>query len=265
MKTPSRRSRWIVRAALALLALGAGLGGLWATLHHTPRFYRELVEVPSEGRDRAADQFVKDSLQLRNDIANEPNWEAVFSDAEVNAWLAKDLLDQFADQLPSEVKDPRVAFDSDRVTIAFRLDQGPIRTVIWVVARPRIVGDNALSLTLEKVRAGALPIPPERVYRALDEGAGKSGLAVTWTKEAGLPVVTIKARGDSARDEVVLEQVQVRSGQIRLSGRSRRDLASTLGQPPSRPGASTDSKRAVQAPPADAAPPRSSTESPNDL
>src|SRR5206468_2359420 len=82
-------------------------------------------------------RFVAQSLQLRNDICNEPTWMAVFTDQEVNAWLAEDLVTEFADQLPPEVHEPRVMFELDRVTLAFELDQGPVRSVIWVVARRR--------------------------------------------------------------------------------------------------------------------------------
>ena len=46
------------------------------------------------------------------------------------------------------------------MTLAFKLDQGPVQSVIWVVARARVPEDNVLALTLEKIRAGALPSPP---------------------------------------------------------------------------------------------------------
>ncbi len=80
------------------------------------------------------------SLQLRNDICNEPSWEAVFTDQEVNAWLAEDLVTHFADQLPPEVYEPRVLFELDRITLAFLLKQGGVQSVITVVARPRVPG-----------------------------------------------------------------------------------------------------------------------------
>src|SRR5262249_22650077 len=161
-------------------------------------------------------------LQLRNDIHNEPTWEAVFSDQEVNAWLAGDLVTHFADQLPPEVHEPRVMFELDRITLAFELDQGPVRSVIWVVARPRVPEPNLLELTLEKIRAGVLPVPAEKVIDRIIEHVRGHGLDVDWKRVDRLPVVTIRYSPDSERDDVMLEQLQIREGQIRLEGRSNR-------------------------------------------
>ena len=182
--------------------------------------------MPRGGTSSAeAKSFVKQSLQLRNDIANEPTWEAVFTDGEVNAWLAEDLVTHFADQLPPEVHEPRVMFEADRVTLAFGLDQGPVRSVIWVVARPHVPEENVVSLTLEKIRAGALPVPPDRIIKTLTEQARKNGLDITWSKDGDLPVATVRYRADRSHNDVVLERIRIREGQIQLTGRSNRATA----------------------------------------
>ncbi len=108
-----------------LMLLLATPGGAWLSLTHQPRFYRAIVQVPRAEQEVKAKRFVAQSMQLRNDISNEPTWEAVFTDQEVNAWLAEDLVTHFADQLPPEVHEPRIVFEADRVTLAFQLDQGP--------------------------------------------------------------------------------------------------------------------------------------------
>ena len=71
-----------------------------------------MVRLPATSATVKAKRFVAQSLQLRNDICNEPTWEAVFTDQEVNAWLAEDLVTHFADQLPPEVHEPRVVFET---------------------------------------------------------------------------------------------------------------------------------------------------------
>lgn len=237
MPKPSRRWRIALWAGSGLLVLAAVPLGLWASLTHTPDFYRPLVELPRPDLQREAKAFVQQSLQLRNDIANEPTWEAVFNQNDVNAWLAEDLVKHFADQLPPEVHDPRILFESDRVTLAFGLDQGPVRSVIWVVARPSVPEDNVVSLTLEKIRAGALPVPADRIIEALTEQGRKNGLEIVWSKDGDLPVATVRYRAGRARDDVVLERIRIREGQIKLSGRSNRATASA----PTLPG-----RRALQ-------------------
>ncbi|APW59467.1 hypothetical protein [Paludisphaera borealis] len=198
--------------------------GAWLCLTYQPSYYRDMVRlgVPRDQLEVRAKRFVAQSLQLRNDICNEPTWEAVFSDQEVNAWLAEDLVMHFADQLPPEVHDPRVLFEMDRVILAFRLERSGVNSVITVVARPRIPEGNTIELTLEKIRAGILPVPADRVLDRITEIGQRHGVDVVWRKQEGFPVVQLHYTPNLNRDDVQLEDVEIRSGQIRLAGRSDR-------------------------------------------
>ncbi len=219
MRSPRRR--WIVMG-LVLAALVAAPTGLWVLLTHEPDFYRAASAIPPARRQAEARRLVAQGLQLRNDIVNEPKWEAVFSDEEVNAWLAEDLVTHFAEQIPSGVHEPRVVFEMDRVILAFQLDQGPVRSVVWVVARPRVTQPNTLALTIEKIRAGAVPIPAERLLDRITEKAQANGLEVRWEQDGDLPVAVLKYSPNLGRRDVVLEKLLVVNGQIRLAGRSSR-------------------------------------------
>ncbi len=222
MCTSTLRKRVTIAGLVASLAVIIP-GLAWLSLTHEPTFYRALVaNVPREQREAKAKHFVASSLQLRNDISNERDWQAVFTDQEVNAWLAEDLITHFADQIPPEVHEPRVAFGADRITLAFQLDQGPIRTVIWVVAQARIPEDNVLAITFEKIRAGVIPISVERLMGPIAERAREHGVDVRWTREDDMPVATFRFGPDHGRSDIVLERLSVRQGQIRLSGRSDR-------------------------------------------
>src|SRR5208283_4687849 len=117
---------------------------VWFSSTYQPSYYRAMVSLPHKQREIKAKHFVAQSLQLRNDICNEPSWEAVFTDQEVNAWLAEDLVTHFAEQLPPEVYEPRVLFELNRITLAFLLKQGGVQSVITVVARPRVPGGNTV-------------------------------------------------------------------------------------------------------------------------
>jgi hypothetical protein len=222
MRQPWKRVFTIGTTAAAVLAAVPAL--VWVSLTYQPGFYRAMVgaRVPRAQREAKAKRFVSQSLQLRNDICNEPAWEAVFSDDEVNAWLAEDLVTHFADQLPPEVHEPRVVFELDRVTLAFELDRGPVRSVIWVVARPRVPEPNVLELTFEKIRAGVVPVPADQILDRIVGVAQGHGLDVTWKRDGDLPVATVRYVPHSGRDDVKLERVQIRKGEIRLAGRSDR-------------------------------------------
>ena len=142
MHKTSKRLLWF---GLGLGVLAAIPAGVWFSLTYQPSYYRDMVRLSREQRAGKAKKFVAQSLQLRNDICNEPSWEAVFTDQEVNAWLAEDLVTHFADQLPPEVHEPRVLFELDRITLAFQLRQGGVQSVITVVARPRVPGETPSS------------------------------------------------------------------------------------------------------------------------
>jgi hypothetical protein len=221
MPTSTLRKRVIIAGLVASLFLIVP-GGIWLSLTHKPSFYRALASVPREQLEAKAKHFVANSLQLRNDISNEHDWQAVFSDQEVNAWLAEDLVTHFADQIPPEIHEPRIAFGSERITFAFQLDRGPIRTVIWVVAQARVPEDNVLALTLEKIRAGVIPISADRLIGPITNQARERGLDVRWTRENDLPVALIRFNPDQSGSDVILERLSIRQGQIRLSGRSNR-------------------------------------------
>jgi hypothetical protein len=217
------RSKGVLVVGATVVALLVAIpAGVWLSLTHQPKFYLAMVAVPHEQREAKARRFVSQSLQLRNDIANEPTWEAVFTDEEVNAWLAEDLVKYFADQLPPEVYEPRVLFELDRVTLAFELDQGLVRSVIWIVAVPRVPHENELELTFEKIRAGMLPVSPDKVLDRLVTAARRRGVDVSWRRDGDLPVATVRYTPQAGRDDVKLERVQIRQGEICLAGRSDR-------------------------------------------
>ncbi|GAC1474001.1 MAG: hypothetical protein NVSMB9_23590 [Isosphaeraceae bacterium] len=220
MRIPSKRG--LLLGAVVLAAVGGIAAVGWLSLTHKPRFYQAMVAVPHAQQEVKAKRFVAHSLQLSNDIRNEPTWEASFSDQEVNAWLAEDLVTHFADQLPREVHQPRVMFEVDRVTLAFEFDHGPVRSVIWVVARPRVPESNVLELSLEKIRAGMLPIPAEQVLERITQHARAQGLDIEWKREGDLRVAVIRYTPHTNRDDVRLEKLQIRKGEIRLAGRSDR-------------------------------------------
>ncbi len=217
-----RRSfrKWLVVAALFALAVG-GLGvSIWTGLKHRPEFYESLISVDADRQHQTSLEFVSHSVQLRNDIANEPKWEAVFTAAEINSWLAGDLKQEFADQIPNGVSEPRVRLETDRVTLAFQLDTGTVEPVVWAVASARMTAPNELALTFEKMRAGAVPLPFEMIKSRLTEQAKKIGLSVSWSKDGDSPVATIQLTNSEGSQPVVLEDLQVADGWLRLAGRS---------------------------------------------
>jgi hypothetical protein len=245
-----RRHRIALLAALAVLA--ALPLGLRECLRYQPDFYRERVALPPERRKAEAQQFVAQSVQLRNDIMNEESWEASFTDEEVNAWLAEDLVEHFADQLPPGVSEPRVAFEPDRAILAFQLDQGALKSVVWAVLSVQVTAPNELALTLEKVRAGMMPVPYDTLLDRLTAHARGQGVDLAWDRSGPQPVATLKYRPNLKRTDIRLEQLQFLQGRVRLAGRSERrdpDAPTALLRLPGREALRAQFPRATHQPP----------------
>lgn len=250
----TRRTRhWVVFGTGISVVLALPIG-LWSALTYEPTFYRARAEISPERRRAVARQFVQQSLQLRNDIMNEPRWEAVFSDEEVNAWLAQDLVEHFADQIPPGVQDPRVAFEPDRATLAFKLDRGLVDSLIWVVVRVEVPEPNVLALTVEKIRAGVMPVPPERLLDEITAHAESRGISIEWDRDGDAPVARIRYQPQLNRTDVVLDDLRFLDGQVRLMGHSEEIRATALKLPSRRVLQSTFPRRNVQ-PPAEEGPP----------
>ena len=215
-----RRHRFALLGALVVLACVPL--GLRECLRYQPDFYRNRVVVPPERRRAEAQQFVAQSMQLRNDIMNESSWEANFTDEEVNAWLAEDLVQHFADQLPPGVREPRVAFEPDRAILAFQLDQGSLKSVVWVVLSVQVSAPNELELTLEKVRAGMMPVPYDALLDRVTAHVRAQGIDVSWDRTGPHPVATVRYEPTLTRTDIRLEQLQFLQGRVRLAGRSER-------------------------------------------
>lgn len=260
----SNRRRWLA-AGTSLAAICVALPLIaWACLGRVPSFYKRAAAMTPERRREGARRFLAQGLQLRNDIANETRWEAAFGDEEVNAWLAEDLVAYFADQIPAGVHEPRVAFEAGRVHLGFTLDEGPLRSVISVVATARVREPNTLALTLEKIHAGLMPIPADRLTGRISASAARHGVDLSWEKDGKLPVAVIRYVADAGRPDVTLDDVQVFEGAIRLAGRSngrrgkiaapalpgRRVLQSTFPrrQSQSRPGTPVSARARVSSP-----------------
>jgi hypothetical protein len=226
--------RWLLCVAGVGVGAAALAVALWAGLTHRPDFYRALLALDPARRHQRAGAFVSHSSQLRNDIVNESRWEAVFTDDEINAWLAEDLAQQFADRIPPGVCDPRVLFEPDRVTLAFTRHDAGIESVLWAVARVRVVGPNEIAFTFEKVRAGALPVPSDMLLGRLENSGAEFGLRLAWSKDGDSPVATVRYEPTSETRAVILESLQVADGWIRLAGRTGSNAEAHVGPVPTK-------------------------------
>src|SRR5262245_12775881 len=99
----SRKRGTVTVGLLALLALLAW--GLVCSVKYQPDFYQTALaaSAPSEIRREQADEFVRTTVRLIDEIRNDDSWSHEFSEEAVNGWLAEELPAKYGELLPPEV------------------------------------------------------------------------------------------------------------------------------------------------------------------
>lgn len=213
----------VAGGAAAVLVLSLALVANWAAKHE-PRFYQEALRVEAAFQAEAGDELEQGVLQLHNDTRQPGRWEAVFTDEQINGWLASDMPEKFPDVLPGGLAEPRAAIDGDVARVACRYEQGRVKTVISLALEVGLTQEtNTLAVRICAVRAGALPVPLEHFLDQITAAAHNGNIPLRWSQTDGDPValVTIPGRHeDYAHYGIYLETIELRDGEVYLAGRT---------------------------------------------
>jgi hypothetical protein len=221
--------RTFLRKAVVLLlvtgvAVGVALAMIYRAAQHEPDFYQQALQGELTEQSVAGEQLEQNILQLHNNSRKQGRWEAVFTEQELNGWLASDLPDKFPNLLPKGVAEPRVAIDGEGVRIACRYENTKINAVISFQLGIQLTDEsNTLAVRVSKVRAGALPVPLTRFLGRITAAAHRSDISLRWSQTEGDPValVTVPHRHeDYAHREIYLESIELRDGCVYLAGRT---------------------------------------------
>lgn len=214
-----------------VVAIGAGGGAVLWSLVQVPDFYEEaLAQQPDPAvRQEIAETFVERTVQLLDDIEHSDAWSQEFTDREVNAWLAEQLHQKFAEMVPKGVRDPRVRFDNQRVLLGFAYEHENWDGVVSLRLRPWVPEPNQLAIEIESIRAGLFPIPLESVLDELEQQMESDDWRAEWTHVNGNDVLLVRFAGGQP-DQPVLEEVQVTAGGVRISGSRSVDRTESEGR-----------------------------------
>lgn len=232
----TRRRRILVGLLLGTCVLAASLwwGGR-AALHHEPTFYKAALAQAPERHEELGRELEKEVLDLRNQLRHPGRWEAEFGADELNGWLASDLPEKFPDLLPPEAQAPRVEVADGVVRVAFRFQDAKVRTVVSLALAPRIADQpNRIAIRVVRARAGALPLPLDRVLDQVSQAARRAELPLAWSQDQGDPValVSIHPRHpEFPKQEVELDLVEVRGDRVVLGGRVLPEITETSDKP----------------------------------
>ena len=207
---------------LVLLAVGGGLLALHRASQHVPEFYGRAIQADPTAQKVASDTMLRKAAALVSDVGNEDEWKSLFSEDEINGWLAVDLVENHPDALPPSVTDPRVSIEPDRLTLACRYDWGDWKCVLSIVVDVYLTEPNVTALRIRTARAGAVPLPLDQVLDQITTAAGKMDLELRWQQAEGDPValVSIRPPRDDDKRVVRIESFKLGEGEVYLAGSS---------------------------------------------
>jgi hypothetical protein len=255
-----RAGKYRLWLATGLVATIIGVIALFV-LRHEPHFYRIREIEPGAERHERSSKLFNDFTQFVLNFAFDPDgWHGEFSEVEVNSFLQEDFINwgEAANLCRLGVSDPRVAFDGERIRMAFRVGSGFWSTIVsydlrvWAVPRE----PNVLAVQVLGRRIGALPISTQSVVTDLADLAarhnaemrigGQAGgklpnwaqaqqrlgtVEVTPYRYEGCPVALIRFQADQAQVNLQLKCLRVEPGMLKVGGRCTRDVAPVAANP----------------------------------
>lgn len=157
-----RRRRWRRLRRICLFLVAAGLltlAGGWLGLRHIPVWYHP-APVADDQLQRVRDSLTDAFREISDRMVRAKTFEFALTDQRVSEWItARGQIWPDADEwLPDWLKDPVLAFTPGRVVLGVLLDRDGWQTIVGVHFSIQILGHDVV-LRLEKVTAGALPVP----------------------------------------------------------------------------------------------------------
>lgn len=207
------------------MGLAAGVHfGLNQALQQSPGFYLEAVAIPSAHQKEAGHEFERNVLALHNDLQQTGQWKRVFSDSQINGWLAVDLPDKFPDLLPPTIRQPRIGLAPKQLQIAFQYETEQLATVVSLCLEIGLADEpNTLAVRVCSAQAGWVPIPLKDFLDHISEAARRADIMLRWAQQDGDPValITIPHEHDAKdQEKFVLEMIEISQGELIIAGRS---------------------------------------------
>lgn len=218
----ARKIRIVALSSLALLVvLVAALWGAYRAVRRVRPFYEQALQIDEEALERGSRELESRATALYSDTQQPGRWQAIFTAEQINGWLAVELA-RNDDQLPDNVREPRVAITPDAMTLGFRTDLGGTETVVTVDTAPLVTEAGDVAVHLKSVHAGALPLPALQIADEIATACQALSLPVRWTRLEGQPVAVITVHDESAGDkrQIAIDTIELGEGTLFVAGQT---------------------------------------------
>jgi hypothetical protein len=230
------RRRFLLAIAIFVLLTGAAAAGLGLLVHHEPEFYRLRAIPAGQERKQNSKDFQQKFSYVGTAALDGYGFKATFTEEQLNSYFQDDsfFTTGFDKMLPSDISEPRIALEPDRIRLGFRYGEPPWSTIIsidlgvWLAPKE----PNVVVLELRGLRAGSLPISAQSLLEKISDIARRKNIDVNWYRHNGNPVALVHFATDS-RSGVQLQQLELGAGKLTLVGRA---LENTPRAAAGRPG-----------------------------
>jgi hypothetical protein len=225
-KEPSRVHSWFRRVFIALMltivAMCVFAWYAYQTAQVVPVYYQELLEQPPEELAEAGDQFESQLLEFQNVAIEVGEWQADFTQDQINGWIASDVPQKFPDAIPTNISKPRIALNENEVKIIFRFESTRFSGIV------EASGDafcterlNEIAIRIHHLKSGlvSLPIAPwtDRISKMFEE----SRVPIQWTEDDGDMVALVQLPSnisDEKDQKRIIEAIEIKSGSASFRG-----------------------------------------------
>jgi hypothetical protein len=213
----------IIRVALILVGVlivlaALGLLGIRYASRYEPAFYQEALNLDRDTLEKGSDRMIHQATALANAVRKPGHWKFLFTAEQINGWMAVDMAKNHPRALPSNLHDPRVAIDAQQITIACRLEQPGVNSVLSLTIEPYVPEPNTIALRIVKARAGLLPMPLSKICDGLSNAANGSTVQLQWKLADGDPVAMLSFPQTDGSRSVEIESLQLANGEILITG-----------------------------------------------
>lgn len=209
-----------VFCGFAPLSLYAGICALWVGVERPPEFYRAALEsTPAhERREELAQEVEKKGETLKAAIATQLEWTFELTEEQINSWLVerfgKGQLKDFSD----EISEPRVQIHPQLLQVGLKWSQFK-NGVLSFDLRPTITGPRELTLKIEALRSGVVPLPASQMQ--IDPGGviHGDGWELRWTYDT--PRQTFQLNWEGAGEGLLSDwkEIALKEKQLTLKGK----------------------------------------------
>ena len=217
------------------------------SMKRAPEFYRQSLCTPDEQSEAEGRLFERRLVELSNQIRFQESWSSVWTESQINGWLAADLANKFPNVLPDSIIQPRISVEENEIHLAFQVQSKRFNGIIEIRAEVFATQvENQIGFRIVKVRSGLVPVPISWWAGRLEESLRSRDVVLEWTEleNSLVALITLPSQFSDGHDRhTILDAVQLTKQGIGLSGRT---IHLSSGNPASAPENVTGSNDKVQ-------------------